>query len=126
MRSVLALCLLVSTLALAGASARADDLTRTITVTGTGEISVAPDMATIVVGVQSEGEAAAAALDEASAATLAILARLDVEGVDPADIRSGAIRLQPRYSNSVLSSGQQIVIGNGGIVDRRDVDRDRG
>ncbi len=82
---------------------------RQIIVTGTGEVSLPPDMATVVVGVQAEAEAAADALDQASAATLAILARLDVEGVDAADIRSGAVRLQPRYSNSVLSSGQQII-----------------
>ncbi len=109
MRALIALSLLTVTLILAGASARAQDAPRTITVTGTGEVSLAPDMATIVIGIQSEGEDAATALDEASAATLAILSRLDAEGIDAADVRSGAVRLQPRYSNSVLSSGQQII-----------------
>ena len=91
-------------------TAHAEDASlRQIVVPGTGEVSLPPDMATLVVGVQAEADMAADALDQASASTLAILARLDVEGVDPADIRSGAVRLQPRYSNSVLSSGQQII-----------------
>jgi len=99
---------------------------RTISVTGNGEISLPPDMATIVVGVQAEAQAAADALDQASAATLAILARLDVEEIDAADIRSGAVRLQPRHSNSVLSSGQQIIgyrALNSVTVEVRDLDR---
>lgn len=109
MRSVIALSLLVTTLGLAGLSARADEASRTISVTGTGEVSVEPDMATIVVGIQAEAEVAADALDQASAATAAILATLDGEGIDPTDIRSGAVRLSPRYSSSVLSSGTNIV-----------------
>lgn len=111
MRPFLALTLVLATLvsaALATPSA-AQDLMRTITVVGRGEISVEPDMATITIGVQSEADVAADALDAASVATAAILATLDVEGVLPEDIRSGAIRLNPRYSQSVLSSGTQIV-----------------
>lgn len=109
MRPWIALSLLIVTLGLAGVAAHAQDAPRTISVTGTGEVSVAPDMATIVVGVQSEAEGAAEALDQASAATAAILATLDLEGVAADDIRSGAVRLSPRYSNSVLGSGQEIV-----------------
>lgn len=87
----------------------AETAPRTITVTGEGKISIAPDMATIVIGVQAEAEVAAEALDTASAATAAILATLDGEDIDRSDVQSGAIRLTPRYSSSVLSSGQQIV-----------------
>ena len=108
MRSFIALGLLSATLAIAALTAPAGAQTRTITVTGQGEISVAPDMATVIIGVQAEAEVAADALDQASASTAAILATLDVEGVLPEDIRSGAIRLNPRYSQSVLSSGTQI------------------
>ncbi len=81
---------------------------RTISVSGLGEVSLPPDMASITLGIQSDAESSALALDEASAATQAILDRLNLESIDPSDIRSGAIRLQPRYSSSVLSSGQQI------------------
>jgi uncharacterized protein YggE len=108
MRSYIALSLLSATLAVAALSAPVAAQERLITVTGRGEISVEPDMATVIIGVQTEAEVAAQALDEASAATAAILATLDGEGVLAEDIRSGAIRLNPRYSQSVLSSGTQI------------------
>ncbi|WP_296421246.1 SIMPL domain-containing protein [Pseudooctadecabacter sp.] len=108
MRRYLPLMMLTVLLTMAGLSAHAD-MDRILTVTGTGEITVAPDMATISVGVQTDGIEASQALDAASAATLAILARLDVEGVAPAHVQTGAVRLQPQYSNSALSSGQQIV-----------------
>ena len=108
MRSYIALSLLSATLAVAALSAPVAAQERLITVTGRGEISVEPDMATVIIGVQTEAEVAAQALDEASAATAAILATLDGEAVLAEDIRSGAIRLNPRYSQSVLSSGTQI------------------
>lgn len=82
---------------------------REISVSGAGQVSVDPDMATVTLGVQAEGQTPAEALDQASAATAAILATLDNEGVANKDIRSGAVRLNPRYSSSVLSSGNQIV-----------------
>lgn len=108
MRPILAMSLLIP-LCLAVFAAAANAQERTISVTGQGEITLPPDMATIVIGVQTEASNSAAALDQASAATMAILARLDGEGIDPANIRSGAIRLMPRYNQSVLSSGQQII-----------------
>jgi uncharacterized protein YggE len=82
----------------------AQDRTITVTVTGQGEVSVEPDMATVIIGVQAEADIAADALDIASAPTAAILATLDGEGIADEDIRSGAIRLNPRYSQSALSS----------------------
>lgn len=109
MRTLIPLSLLILTLVMAGVSARAQDTARTIGVTGVGAVSRAPDMATINVGIQSENNDAAFALDTTSRAVQAILTRLDAEGFDLADIRTGAIRLQPRYSNTVLSSGQQII-----------------
>lgn len=115
MRNIWALGMIMAVLTAAALAAPASaqgtgqETERTITVTGTGEVSVDPDMATIVVAVQTQDVQAAGALDQASAATMAILARLDTEGIDPADIRSGAIQLQPRYNESALSSGQQII-----------------
>lgn len=100
--------LLAATLATLAFAAPVAADTRTITVTGTGEMQVEPDMATIMIGVQTEADIAADALDQASAATASILARLDVEGVALSDIRTSAIRLNPRYSQSVLSNGREI------------------
>jgi uncharacterized protein YggE len=126
MRSLLALTLVAGTLAFAALSSPAAAQDRTISVTGRGEINVEPDMATVTIGVQAEAEDTAQALDQASAATAAILATLDIENIPAADIRSGAIRLQPRYSQSVLSSGQQIIgyrAVNSIEVDVTDLDR---
>lgn len=108
MRPIFALGILSATLAFTAMSVPANAQERSITVTGQGEISVEPDMATVMIGVQSEADVAADALDATSAATAAILATLDIEGIAPEDIRSGAIRLNPRYNQSVLSSGTQI------------------
>ena len=109
MRSMLAATLVGATLTLAAFAVPATAQERTISVNGRGEISIDPDMAKVVIGVQTEAEDTAQALDDASAATASILAILDVEDIPLADIRSGAIRLQPRYNQSVLSSGQQII-----------------
>ncbi len=126
MRPHFAALLIGATLCVAAFAAPLAAQERLITVTGTGEVSIAPDMATVVIGVQSEAEDTAQALDQASATTLSILARLDVENIEPANIRSGAIRLMPRYSQSVLSSGRQIIgyrATNSIEVDVIDLDR---
>lgn len=108
MRRFLSLILCAGFLAAAGLSAQADEI-RTIAVSGEGQVSLPPDMATITMGVQTEAEIAADALDAASEATFAILARLDTEGVAAEDVQTGAIRLQPRYGASALSSGNRII-----------------
>jgi uncharacterized protein YggE len=108
MRPFIGFGFLSVTLVLAALSAPVTAQERTITVTGQGEVSVEPDMAMVIIGVQAEADIAADALDIASASTAAILATLDGEGIASEDIRSGAIRLNPRYSQSVLSSGTQI------------------
>ncbi|WP_281984064.1 SIMPL domain-containing protein [Thalassorhabdomicrobium marinisediminis] len=110
MRSTLAIGALAATLlsATLATPLAADAPARTITVTGTGEVSVDPDMATVMIGVQTESEHAAEALDAASVATSSLLSLLEAEGIPPEQIRSSTIRLQPRYSSSALSSGTEI------------------
>ena len=93
MRSILAAALVGATLILDAVSVPVTAQERTISVNGRGEISVDPDMVTVVIGVQTEAGHTAHALDDASAATASILAILDVEDIPLADICSGAIRL---------------------------------
>lgn len=109
MRALFTPILLSLIFVLTGFSAHAQGAERTISVTGDGAITLAPDMAVIVIGMQFENPDAGFALDETSRATQAVLDRLNAKGIDPAYVRSGAIQLQPRYSSSVLNSGQQIV-----------------
>lgn len=111
MRSILAAALVGATLTLAAFAvpATAQEAVRTLTVTGRGELSFDPDVATIRIAVQTEAETAVDALDQASAAISAILATLDAEGILLEQIETRAIQLSPRYSSSVLSSGNTII-----------------
>jgi uncharacterized protein YggE len=97
------------TLGLAGLAGPAAAQDRMIKVSARGEVSVASEMATVVVAIQSNSENAADAMGEASAVTAAMLATLENENIPTADIQTGVIRLSPEYSQSVLSSGNQIV-----------------
>ncbi len=95
-------------LAAAASAGRADDLPPRITVTGTGEVSAAPDIALVSIGVTQEAEESRAALDAMNAATAAVLERMAAEGIAAADMQTGALQLYPLYNNSSLSSGNRI------------------
>lgn len=96
-----ALCLL------AAAPAQAEG---TVTVSGTGEVAAAPDMASITIGVTTEGAEAAEAMRRNSEAMTAVLAAVAAEGVVERDIQTSSLSLSPRWeaprpneSESVLS-----------------------
>lgn len=101
MRSVLFPLALVGSL-LSPAAIFAETAPRTIAVSGEGEVSVVPDMATVSLGVLIEATETGSAMDQASSATAAILAKLAEVGVADADVRSGSVRLTPRYGRTVL------------------------
>jgi uncharacterized protein len=84
----------LAALCLAAAPAAADGK---ITVTGTGEVSAAPDMATLSLGVTTEAEEAAAAMRANSEAMAAVLARLVALGIAEADMQTSSISLSPRW-----------------------------
>lgn len=73
-----------------------------ITVTGEGRIEAAPDMATISLGVAAEARSARAAMDQASAAAAALLARLESAGIAARDVQTSGLTLNPvwTYGNS--------------------------
>ncbi|MFP4451709.1 MAG: SIMPL domain-containing protein, partial [Rhodosalinus sp.] len=81
---------------------------RTISVTGRGEVAAAPDMAVIGLGVVEEGETARAAMDAASDAAAAVLARLEEIGIAERDIQTSDLHLSPIWSNP--GEGQQRAI----------------
>ena len=81
----------------AAAQAEAD---RVITTTGTGVVDAVPDMATIDVGVTHEAETAGEALQRTSDAMQAILTRLGDAGVEPRDMQTQGLTLQPVWSRS--------------------------
>jgi len=79
----------------------ADDYARSISVSGTGEITLPADQATIRVGVQSGGGTSAEAMNGASNATAAILALLADEGIAPTDVQTQGLRLTPVYKRGL-------------------------
>lgn len=71
----------------------------TVTVTGEGKIEVAPDMATLTMGVTSRGESAAEALTANSADMAKILAALTEAGVATRDVQTSSINLNPVWDS---------------------------
>jgi uncharacterized protein len=71
---------------------------RTISVTGTGNTEVAPDMATLMIGVTTQADTAAAALTANSAATEAVIARLTAAGIEPRDLQTSNLYINPNFT----------------------------
>lgn len=95
-----------SLLLLAVASpAAADDEPGRIRVIGRASQEVAPDFASVEIGVESRGATPAAALDAASQAAKGIVATAKELGVAEADIGTSAVTLQPRIKNVRLPDG---------------------
>lgn len=78
-------------------AALADDPARTISVTGSGEVAVKPDMATLSIGVRHEAPTAREALDLMTAGIGPVLARLTAAGIPDSDIQTGSLGLEPVY-----------------------------
>jgi uncharacterized protein len=96
MRQIPALAQLALALALFASAAQAQDAPRTISVTGTGEVAVAPDMAIVTVGATSEAGTAAEALSVTSVAVSAALEVLTKAGIESRDIQTSGVSISPR------------------------------
>ena len=90
-----------------GTLAVADPDDGKLTVTGVGRVDSVPDMATITVGVTSEARTAAEALNDTSAATTRILARMAEAGIAPRDVQTRDLGLSPLWDNRNSSSGSR-------------------
>ena len=76
-----------------------------ITVTGTGNVSGAPNQLMLSMGVQTSGASVAGALRQANQAVRAITAVLTRSGVRAASIQTSGLSTQPNYNNSGAPSG---------------------
>ncbi len=87
------------TLAFAAPAAIADEAKppRNITLTGHGEVRIAPDMAMIAIGTVDQAATAAEALAANTAAMAAILAALKDAGIAEKDMQTSNFLVQPRY-----------------------------
>lgn len=70
---------------------------RSISVIGSGEASVQPDVAVILVGVQTTDETASEALTQNSEQMQELIDTLTDAGVEAADIRTQSVQLYPVY-----------------------------
>lgn len=78
---------------------------RTVTVTGSGQVSVTPDVAVVTLGVETEAEDAARALDANSEAMRDLIATLKENGIAAADIQTSSINLYPSYRQDQFEGG---------------------
>lgn len=87
----------VAALLLTPALADEAKLTRTISVTGTGEIRAIPDIATITLGVMSSAATAQEALAANTKSMTEVTALLKQEGIDDRDVSTSNFNVSPRY-----------------------------
>jgi len=106
-----ALWLVAMTLPFAPAAMAAGNL-RQITVTGTGSVATVPDMAMINLGVSNQAKQAAAAMAATSETTAEMLQQLAALGIEPADMQTSNLSLNPVWSNR-SSSGSGAGSGSG-------------
>ena len=74
-----------------------DQTLRTISVTGTGRVKAAPDVADISLGVTKQGKEASEASSKAAEAMDAVVKALLGMGIDEKDIQTTSLNLDPRY-----------------------------
>ena len=100
-------------LTLAATTARADEVLRTISVTGFGEVAATPDIAHATVGVRTVAETGRAALSENSATMAGVLDELRGTGIADRDIRTTNVSLHPRWGTETTESGARVQVLNG-------------
>lgn len=81
---------------------------RTVTVSGTGQISASPDLVVIRVGVETQAEEAAAALADNSEQMQALIDALQDAGIDEDNIRTQTVSLFPVYEQPRLDVSQPV------------------
>ncbi|SDI54228.1 SIMPL domain-containing protein [Lutimaribacter saemankumensis] len=101
--------LICALLTLAPAAAWSEDLARVLTVTGTGEVARAPDMAVIRVGVVAQDKSASTALSRTSEAMVRMQQRLAEQGIEARDIQTTQLSLTPVYENASGTRTRKII-----------------
>ncbi len=108
--------------------AAAGNPTRTITVTGVGDVATRPDTAEIQISVVSISEGAGKALDMASERAKALVKASADNGVAEKDVRTGTVSLAPVYRDGEKTKdgkiGPPVIIGHRATLSSRIVVRD--
>ncbi|MGH2543518.1 MAG: SIMPL domain-containing protein [Ardenticatenaceae bacterium] len=108
--TILAIATFSGRLALAqGENNTPEPFQRTVSVSGSGEISAVPDQATIELGVRTQASTAAEALDENNAKMQALTGTLRQAGIAARDIQTSDFSIWPQYRNP--SEGETTISG---------------
>lgn len=98
-----------------------------LSITGTGHVLAAPDMATVTSGVVTDSKSAKEALSENSKAMNAVIERIKSAGIEAKDIQTSGFNISPNYDHSKSSySGGRIVgyrVSNNVTVKVRDLSK---
>jgi len=96
---------------------------RTITVTGTGMVTLTPDIAYINIGVRNQDASASVALTDNNASTAAVITAIKSAGVDAKDIQTTNFSIYPQqqYDNNGVMTGVIYVVENTVYVTVRDL-----
>ena len=89
----------------------ADDPRNLMSVTGTGEVSAAPDMAIVSIGVVSQARTARDALDENTAAMGQVLQVLKDLGLADKDLQTRGFSVDPRYHHDNRNNKPPQLVG---------------
>ena len=98
---------------------------RTLSVNGTGQTFLSPDIAYIYIGVHTEEATAAEAVDTNTSETQQVIAALKDAGVDAKDIRTTNFSIWPnqQYSPDGQPTGTRYVVDNSVFVTVRELDK---
>lgn len=120
-----ALCVLLSLLLAAPATAAAEKLEKLVTVSGEATVSAVPDAATIRIGVSSQGKTARAASETNAKDMSAVIAAMKDAGIPDTDIQTSSLSLQPQYDQK-QNVGSRLVgfqVNNIVTIKLRDIGR---
>lgn len=93
-------------------AARADEPAKpSLTVTGQGMVEAVPDLATVSLGVTTQDASAAAAMAANSSALSAVMERLSATGIEPRDIQTSNLSLNPNWQHSPDGSAPPRITG---------------
>jgi hypothetical protein len=107
-----ALCFAALAALAAAAPALANESAQpSITVTGAGQVSAAPDMAQVSAGVVTESARAADAVKATSAAMQKVLAALDAAGIEKKYVQTHRFDVSPVYADGSSRGGRPSIVG---------------
>lgn len=123
---VLAILIVAGLLAACGPTTiytKSEPLVRTITVSGTGMITLTPDVAYVYIGVQTQDASATKAMDENNTRARTVIETIKSFGIKAEDIKTTnfSIYPQPIYDENYNQIGVTYVVNNTVYVTVRDL-----